>query len=144
MIRIEDLTPPTNLNPQPILILNRWTCNTDVVFKVITPQGRARIAVPAKSVVFKAIRPRRMRAELVRTVLRGYRKGGALRISRAQIDEAFVQVLRADGCDKYFLAFQRVKLTLGGIVTKLWRYWAVPKPAPETKGVPSDQENSQN
>lgn len=151
MIRIEQLPPAANFNPQPILIINRWVVNTDVVFSVIAPQGRARVSVPVKSVAFKKIRPRRMRAEFVRIVLGGYRKTGALRISRAQVDEAFLQVLKADGCDPVFRAYQAAKLRiLGSLRHGVYWYWRVPKPISTTSGVPQPEkpqdvkENSQD
>ena len=126
MIRLENMTPPTNMNPQPVLVINRWVVNNDFVFTVVTDDMRERVVVPAKSAAIKSIRPRRMRAEVVRAALKGLRKAGKLRISAAQVDQAFIDVLRADGCDPLFVGYQKVKLTAAGILAKVWLYWRVP------------------
>jgi hypothetical protein len=126
MIRLENMTPPTNLNPQPVLVINRWVINNDFVFMAVTDEVRQKITIPARSITFKSIRPRRMRAEAVRGALTGYRKAGKLRISAAQVDQAFLDVLRADGCDPLFVGYEKAKLTAAGFASKLWLYWRIP------------------
>lgn len=146
MIRLEQLTPATNLNPQPHLLSNRWVVMNTIVMYVITKAGRARISVAPKSIAFKKIKPRLMRAEAVRRTLLEFRKTG-LRVSRAQADAAYIQTLRADGCDPVFCVYKAVKLVFLGTIARNYWYWRVPKPISSTSGVPekrNDQENSQN
>ena len=143
MIRLENMTPATNLGLQPSLVLNEWVITNTLMFNIIATQGRARVSVAPKSISFKQVRPRRMLAEAVRCALKNFRANGSLPVSRAQVDAAFVQTLRSQGCSKLFCGYQAAKLILFGTLTRAYWYWAVPK-APEqpTKGVPDEQKDS--
>lgn len=140
MIRLEDMTPPQNVQPVPVLLHNRWVINNDFVFHLVTERRsgvnyRRKIAIPAKATVFKQIKPRRMRAEIVRSALRHFKRGGSP-ISWSEAERGFIQTLKADGCHPLFCAYQRAKLVLFGVLTRGWRYWHVPQPAESTAKFP--------
>jgi len=124
MIRLENMTNAQNLQTQPLLLHNEWVINNDFVFCVITDRFRQRIAIRAKTITFKRIKPRRMRAEIIKYLKVAKRAG--MPISWFEADSAYVQVLRMDGCSKAFCLYKLVSLMLFGVASRLWWYWAVP------------------
>jgi len=124
MIEIELKSDKENLTFR-LLDDGYWLSTNSFVFVVTANRWRERMT--RSFVRYKKLKAKRVRATIVRDMLKDRRRQNTgARISWKQIDDAYCNVMQADGVSKWWARAVRTSLWLDGTASKLWLYWRVP------------------